>query len=220
MTKPGRRRTIATSIVAVIVVLVTGTLLNVGRRLDAGIIEKKHGRRVLHPPGGPARRQTRPADPVGAHGGRTARLARLARDLSLAGPGRRRHPGLGNRGRPRWGGPGRRPHGRGLGTSDHRAGQNCAPSRELDPFFTIEGLHELLAAGYVIAATDYPGMGIAGPSSYLLGVPESNSVLDSARAARNIPAARASTRVVLWGHSQAARPRSSRRSGRRATRPT
>ncbi len=61
---------------------------------------------------------------------------------------------------------------------------NCAPSRETDPFFTMEGVHELLAAGYAVAATDYPGMGVAGASSYLLGAPEAISVLDSARAAR------------------------------------
>src|SRR5215813_8157617 len=30
----------------------------------------------------------------------------------------------------------------------------CAPSEGLDPFALIEGLHELLDAGYVIAATD------------------------------------------------------------------
>jgi alpha-beta hydrolase superfamily lysophospholipase len=77
---------------------------------------------------------------------------------------------------------------------------HCAPSLGLDPFLLVEGMHELLAAGYVIAATDYPGLGVAGDSSYLLGIPESNSVLDAARAARTITGA--SDRVVLWGHSQ------------------
>lgn len=78
----------------------------------------------------------------------------------------------------------------------------CAPSVGLDPFALIEGVHELLAAGYVIAATDYPGMGADGPSAYLIGTSEGNSVLDAARAARNIPETGAGSRLLLWGHSQ------------------
>lgn len=82
------------------------------------------------------------------------------------------------------------------------AAAKCAPSLGLDPFQYIEGLHELLAEGYAIAATDYPGLGVEGQSSYLLGVPESNSVLDIVRAARRIDGADTGDRVVLWGHSQ------------------
>ena len=82
------------------------------------------------------------------------------------------------------------------------AAAKCAPSLGLDPFQTIEGLHELLAEGYAIVATDYPGLGVDAPSSYLLGVPESNSVLDAVRAARQIDGTDAGDRVVLWGHSQ------------------
>lgn len=82
------------------------------------------------------------------------------------------------------------------------AAQNCAPSLAMDPFQLIEGMHLLLDAGFAIAATDYPGLGVAGESSYLLGVPESNSVLDSVRAARQIAEVQASTNVLLWGHSQ------------------
>lgn len=82
------------------------------------------------------------------------------------------------------------------------AAPRCAPSLALDPFELIEGLRELLAAGYTIAATDYPGLGVDGASSYLLGVPESNSVLDAARAARALPGSGAGDRLLLWGHSQ------------------
>lgn len=82
------------------------------------------------------------------------------------------------------------------------AAPQCAPSLGMDPFEYIEGMHELLAEGYAIAATDYPGLGVDGASSYLLGIPESNSVLDIVRAARRIDEADVSDRVVLWGHSQ------------------
>lgn len=79
---------------------------------------------------------------------------------------------------------------------------SCAPSEGLDPFLLMAGLHELIDAGYVVAATDYPGMGADGPPSYLIGVSEGNSVLDAARAARAIPEAHAGTDLFLWGHSQ------------------
>jgi pimeloyl-ACP methyl ester carboxylesterase len=78
----------------------------------------------------------------------------------------------------------------------------CAPSRFVDPFVLMEGLHEFLADGDVVVATDYPGMGAAGPSSYLIGTSEGNSVLDSVRAARSISDAHAGDRLLLWGHSQ------------------
>jgi len=90
------------------------------------------------------------------------------------------------------------------------AAQRCAPSLNVEPPslmgivdpFGIEGLGDLLAAGYVVAATDYPGMGVAGPDSYLIGTTEGNSLLDAARAAGHIPEAAANQRLLLWGHSQ------------------
>ena len=78
----------------------------------------------------------------------------------------------------------------------------CAPSLGADPFDLIEGLRALLEAGYVVAATDYPGMGADGPNSYLVGKSEGNSVLDAARAARAIAETGANDRLLLWGHSQ------------------
>jgi len=82
------------------------------------------------------------------------------------------------------------------------AAQRCAPSVGIDPFDTIEGLRDLLAAGYVVVATDYSGMGAAGPASYLVGVTEGNNVLDAVRAARQLPETHANNHLVLWGHSQ------------------
>lgn len=52
----------------------------------------------------------------------------------------------------------------------------CAPSLGLDPYIGIEGMRVLLDRGYTVVATDYTGMGTAGPDSYLI--------------------------VILWGHSQ------------------
>ncbi|NQX28091.1 alpha/beta fold hydrolase [Microbacteriaceae bacterium VKM Ac-2854] len=77
----------------------------------------------------------------------------------------------------------------------------CAPSSGIAPFWLIEGLTELLAAGNMVVATDYANMGIAGPPSYLIGTTEAANVLDIVRAARTMDVG-ASSRVVLWGHSQ------------------
>ncbi len=82
------------------------------------------------------------------------------------------------------------------------AGVSCAPSRSVDPFLLVAGLHELLRAGYVVAATDYSGMGAEGPPSYLIGATEGHNVLDAARAARALPGAHAGRHLLLWGHSQ------------------
>lgn len=79
---------------------------------------------------------------------------------------------------------------------------DCAPSRGFDPYQLVEGIHSLLGKGYVIAATDYVGMGLDLPSSYLIGATAGRSVLDSVRAAQAIEGADAGDRVVLWGHSQ------------------
>ncbi|WP_231917721.1 alpha/beta fold hydrolase [Microbacterium pygmaeum] len=82
------------------------------------------------------------------------------------------------------------------------AAKDCAPSYGFDPFTMIEGLRALLDRGYAVVATDYVGMGTDGPDSYLVGVTGGNAVLDAARAARAVPEARASDRLILWGHSQ------------------
>lgn len=79
---------------------------------------------------------------------------------------------------------------------------DCAPSRGFDPYELIEGMRLLLDRGYTIAATDYVGMGTAGPDAYLVGDTGGNAVLDAVRAAQHIRAAHASDDVVLWGHSQ------------------
>ena len=78
----------------------------------------------------------------------------------------------------------------------------CAPSLARKRFQMIAGLHLMLARGYVVAATDYPGLGTPEPHPYLVGDSEGRAVLDSVRAARQIAAAGAGARFVVWGHSQ------------------
>lgn len=78
----------------------------------------------------------------------------------------------------------------------------CAPSLALQVFRRIPGLPEMLAHGWVVVATDYPGLGTAGPHPYLVGGSEARSVLDSLRAARALPNAHAGSRFAVWGHSQ------------------
>ncbi len=80
--------------------------------------------------------------------------------------------------------------------------ERCAPSVGIDPFDSIEGLRDLVSAGYVVAATDYSGMGVSGPPSFLIGDTEGRNVLDAARAAQQLPVAHAGSNVTLWGHSQ------------------
>jgi hypothetical protein len=46
-------------------------------------------------------------------------------------------------------------------------------------FASVQGLGDMLRRGYIVAATDCPGLGTAGPHPYLVGVSEGRSVLDS-----------------------------------------
>lgn len=78
----------------------------------------------------------------------------------------------------------------------------CAPSIALQVFRSIQGLPQMLARGWVVVATDYPGLGTPGPHPYLVGDSEGRAVLDSVRAARALPGAHASARFAVWGHSQ------------------
>lgn len=78
----------------------------------------------------------------------------------------------------------------------------CAPSSGVAPFALIEGLEDLLDAGFVVAAPDYAGMGMPGPPSFLLGNTEAANLLDIARAAQALPDIDVSSNLLLWGHSQ------------------
>ncbi|HEY5108972.1 MAG TPA: lipase family protein [Acidimicrobiales bacterium] len=84
----------------------------------------------------------------------------------------------------------------------------CAPS-----LFTSSGggsgpyllpsLSRYLAAGYVVSAADYQGLGVSdGVHPYLLGTSEGRSVLDATRATRHLAGLATADTVVIYGHSQ------------------
>ncbi|KAB1071243.1 alpha/beta fold hydrolase [Methylobacterium soli] len=79
----------------------------------------------------------------------------------------------------------------------------CAPSLARVLFRSIQGLQEMLERGYIVAATDYPGLGTPGVHPYLVGVSEGRAVLDSVRAAQQLAGrGGASNAFAVWGHSQ------------------
>jgi acetyl esterase/lipase len=86
----------------------------------------------------------------------------------------------------------------------------CAPTqRRLDePTVTnlaaIPMLSELIAAGYVVAATDYEGLGTPGLHTYGVSDSEARTVLDSIRAAGKMPTG-AGSRALVFGESQGGR---------------
>jgi pimeloyl-ACP methyl ester carboxylesterase len=78
----------------------------------------------------------------------------------------------------------------------------CAPSLAIFLFQQIQGLRSFVRDGYVVAATDYPGLGTEGPHPYLVGVSEARAVIDSVRVAAQLPGAGGGKKFVVWGHSQ------------------
>jgi acetyl esterase/lipase len=60
----------------------------------------------------------------------------------------------------------------------------------------------VLEQHWVLVATDYVGLGTAGPHPYLIGQGEGRSALDAIRAAHQLSGLEISDRTVVWGHSQ------------------
>ncbi|MFN8025549.1 MAG: lipase family protein [Acidimicrobiia bacterium] len=84
----------------------------------------------------------------------------------------------------------------------HGIADNCAPSRVNDWVPRMPAIKSLVEQGYVVAATDYEGLGTPGTHPYLVGESEARGTLDVVRAARNLPGSDASAQTVVWGHSQ------------------
>jgi alpha-beta hydrolase superfamily lysophospholipase len=88
--------------------------------------------------------------------------------------------------------------------------QGCAPSLENGGIGattlsdSIPGMEQFIAAGDIVTATDYPGLGAPGIHPYLIGDAEGRSIIDSVRAARTLPGANVSGKYAVWGHSQGA----------------
>jgi uncharacterized membrane protein HdeD (DUF308 family)/alpha-beta hydrolase superfamily lysophospholipase len=80
--------------------------------------------------------------------------------------------------------------------------RDCAPSLLDDPLGAVPGLHQVLAEGWVVVATDYTGLGTAGPHPFLIGQGEARSVLDSVRAARHLTTLAIGGQTLVWGYSQ------------------
>lgn len=80
--------------------------------------------------------------------------------------------------------------------------ETCGLSDKTALFGQIAGLNAFLSTGYVVAAPDYQGLGSPGPHPFLVGKASARNILDSVRAARAMPQARASSRFGLWGESQ------------------
>jgi pimeloyl-ACP methyl ester carboxylesterase len=84
----------------------------------------------------------------------------------------------------------------------HGIADKCAPSRHDDWVRRMPAIKELVARGYVVAATDYEGLGTPGVHPYLVGESGARGALDVVRAAQQIPQADASNETVVFGHSQ------------------
>ncbi|MDT7935020.1 MAG: lipase family protein [Sphingomonadaceae bacterium] len=78
----------------------------------------------------------------------------------------------------------------------------CAPSLSPAGLSTIPDLAAMVRRGWVVTATDYPGLGTPGPHGYLAGDAAAFAVIDSVRVARQLRGAGAGSSVAFWGHSQ------------------
>ncbi|SDS98718.1 alpha/beta fold hydrolase [Bradyrhizobium canariense] len=78
----------------------------------------------------------------------------------------------------------------------------CAPSLAIFLFQQIQGLRSFVERGYVVAATDYPGLGTPETHPYLVGDSEARAVIDAVRVASTMPGAGGGKRFAVWGHSQ------------------
>jgi hypothetical protein len=76
----------------------------------------------------------------------------------------------------------------------------CAPS--LQPSYAVPFQNQLLDRGWEVTASDYQGEGTPSIMPYLAGVSAARNMIDIVRAARQLPAAHASSNYMVWGHSE------------------
>jgi hypothetical protein len=77
----------------------------------------------------------------------------------------------------------------------------CAPSKDASGA-GVALLRPFVDAGYLVAHTDYEGLGTPGRHPYLVGESEGRGVLDAATAARSLPEADAGDQLAIFGYSQ------------------
>ncbi|MBX9758146.1 MAG: alpha/beta fold hydrolase [Beijerinckiaceae bacterium] len=96
--------------------------------------------------------------------------------------------------------------------------QNCGPSQVSDPaqnlneYFLVGGTSwtdfglpaaaEFIAAGYVLVATDYQGLGGGGKHQYAIAATQGRDVINSIRAAGSLGLSGAGRRAAVYGWSQ------------------
>jgi fermentation-respiration switch protein FrsA (DUF1100 family) len=76
----------------------------------------------------------------------------------------------------------------------------CAPSRGGAAELAIAG--PAVERGWIVAVTDYEGLGTPGRHPYLVGESEGRGVIDAALAAARLPAAEAGPTTLIGGYSQ------------------
>ena len=77
----------------------------------------------------------------------------------------------------------------------------CGVSHTSDPYQQTPQIQEMINQGFVVAITDYPGLGTPGVHHYIIGPVEAAAVLDSVRVARQLDV-NAGEQFVVWGASQ------------------
>ncbi|MGG6293079.1 alpha/beta fold hydrolase [Leptolyngbya sp. AN02str] len=77
----------------------------------------------------------------------------------------------------------------------------CGVSHTADPYKQTPVVDLMVQQGFVVVATDYPGLGTPGIHPYLVGSVSAHSILDSVRAAQQL-GVNAGDRFVVWGASQ------------------
>jgi hypothetical protein len=84
----------------------------------------------------------------------------------------------------------------------HGIADQCAPSRRADMVSLLPSIGKVVSQGYVVAATDYEGLGTPGTHPYLVGESEARGTLDIVRAAQQIRETGANDTTFVWGQSQ------------------
>ncbi|HEY8545870.1 MAG TPA: lipase family protein [Acidimicrobiales bacterium] len=77
----------------------------------------------------------------------------------------------------------------------------CAPSK-FPGITEVVLTGEFVQAGYLVAMTDFEGLGTPGRHPFVVGESEGRGVLDGIRAARQLPGAQAGDRLAIAGYSQ------------------